>query len=205
MATVTDQTRAAVWRTLCDLEWNCRYYDALADKYRFRYLALRFGILGSVPVEGAILYFATGYPWLFILAVLVGVLLAILTLWDAISNYAEQAAIIRLTAFACDDLKRETEALWRRVETDAVAADEADASHESIVARSGQRSSAYRPARTTGSTSEPTKKRTRTSVTGMPSNERLERRTPGPQRPTHPPPPPPPPRPERSSRPQPPH
>ena len=89
MASITDRTRNDVWRTLCDLEWNGRYYDALADQYQFRYLALRFGILGSVPVEGAILYFAVSYPWLFIAALVVGVVLGVLTVWDAVSNYAE--------------------------------------------------------------------------------------------------------------------
>ena len=135
MASITDRTRNDVWRTLCDLEWNGRYYDALADQYQFRYLALRFGILGSVPVEGAILYFAVSYPWLFIAALVVGVVLGVLTVWDAVSNYAEKAAIIRLTAFACDDLKRDSETLWRQVETTRITNDEAEAAHESITER----------------------------------------------------------------------
>ena len=56
MASVTDQTRGAVRDTLCDLEYNRRYYTVLADKYRFRHRIMRFGILASVPIEGAILY-----------------------------------------------------------------------------------------------------------------------------------------------------
>ena len=109
MASVTDQTRRAVWETLCDLEYNRRYYTVLADKYRYRHRMMRFGILGSVPIEGAILYAAKDYSWLFIPAIVVGIVLAALTVWDAISNYAEDAAVLRLTAFICDDLKRDTE------------------------------------------------------------------------------------------------
>ena len=93
MTSVTDQTRGAVWITLCDLEYNRRYYTALADHYRSRHRMLRFGILASVPVEGAILYAATDYSWLFIPAIIVGIVLAALTVWDAISNYAEDAAV----------------------------------------------------------------------------------------------------------------
>ena len=135
MATVTDQTRTAVWNNLCDLEWNFRYYTALAEQYRFRNRALRFGILVSVPIEGAILYAATAYSWLFVPAIVVGIILAALTVWDAMSNYAEDAAMLRLTAFACDDLKQDIEALWHSVETDTVSTAEAEAANRTIVER----------------------------------------------------------------------
>lgn len=135
MAAVTDQSRAAVWGTLCDLEWNMRYYTALAEHYRLRHRMLRFAILASVPVEGALLYGATDYSWLFIPAIVLGIVLAALTIWDAIANYAEDAAVLRLTAFACDDLKREIEELWRRVESGLVNTDEAEALNRSIVDR----------------------------------------------------------------------
>ncbi len=135
MASVTDQTRRAVWETLCDLEYNRRYYTVLADKYRSRHRMMRFGILGSVPIEGAILYAATDYSWLFIPAIVVGIVLAALTVWDAISNYAEDAAVLRSTAFICDDLKRDTEELWRKVENDTVDTAEAEATNRSIVDR----------------------------------------------------------------------
>ena len=81
MTSVTDQTRRAVWVTLCDLEYNRRYYTALGDRYRSCHRRLRFGILASVPVEGAILYAATDYSWLFIPAIMVGIVLAALTVW----------------------------------------------------------------------------------------------------------------------------
>ena len=137
MASVTDQTRRAVWVTLCDLEYNRRYYTALADHYRSRHRMLRFGILASVPVEGAILYAATDYSWLFIPAIVVGIVLAALTVWDAISNYAEDAAVLRLTEFICDDLKLDIEELWRKVESDMVDTSEAEATNRSIVHRWG--------------------------------------------------------------------
>ena len=135
MASVTDQTRAAVWATLCDLEHHRRYYAALADRYRFLHRILRFSILAGVVVEGIVLYLATIHPWLFYLGIGFGAVLAILTIWDATSNYAEDAAVARLTAFACDDLKRECDELWRMVESGMVNTTEAEAANRSIVGR----------------------------------------------------------------------
>ena len=145
MASVTDQTRRAVWVTLCDLEYNRRYYTALGDRYRSCHRRLRFGILASVPVEGAILYAATDYAWLFIPAIMIGIVLAALTVWDAISNYAEDAAVLRLTAFICDDLKQDSEELWRKVENDMVDTAEAEAMNRSIIDRWGAATQRVQP------------------------------------------------------------
>ena len=135
MEPVTDQTRSAVWNALCDLEWNWRYYDAMADKYRRRYRALRFTILAGVLVELVVIYFAMAAPWLFFVGVALGALLAALTVWDAFSDHAQDAATLRLTAHLCDDLKLETEALWRSIETYRIAPQDAEAGLHSIMER----------------------------------------------------------------------
>ena len=52
MTFVEDSTRYAVWATLCDLEWNVRYYTVMARRCRRRYFTLRIALLGSIVVEG---------------------------------------------------------------------------------------------------------------------------------------------------------
>ena len=138
MEPVTDQTRNAVWNALCDLEWNWRYYDAMADKYRRRYRALRFTILAGVLVELVVIYFAMAAPWVFFVGVALGALLAALTVWDAFSDHAQDAATLRLTSHLCDDLKVETEALWRSIEAYRIAPQDAEAGLHSILERWGK-------------------------------------------------------------------
>ena len=138
MEPVADQTRNAVWDTLCDLEWNWRYYDAMADKYRRRYRALRFTILAGVLVELVVIYFAMAAPWVFVIGVAFGALLAALTVWDAFSDYVQDAATLRLTAHLCDDLKLETEELWRSIETYRIAPEDAEARLNAIRGRWGK-------------------------------------------------------------------
>ena len=132
MEPVTDQTRSAVWNTLCDLEWNTRYYTAMAELYRRRHRWLRFTILAGVLVEAAILYAATAHDWAFLVGAIGGLVLTGLTIWDVVSDYAENAAILRITAFTCDDLKRETETLWRSVESDRVSTQDTENALEAI-------------------------------------------------------------------------
>ena len=138
MEPVADHTRSAVWNTLCDLEYNWRYYDAMADKYRRRYRALRFTILAGVLGELVVIYFAMAAPWVFFVGVALGVLLAALTVWDAFSDHAQDAATLRLTAHLCDDLKLETEELWRRIEDYGIAPQDAGARLHSILERWGK-------------------------------------------------------------------
>jgi hypothetical protein len=135
MAFVAEQTRTAVWNNLCDLEFHVRYFTALADQFRFRHRLVRGGILGSVPVEGVLLYFGTVEPLLFWAAGVVFVQLAFLTIWDAIADYAEDGALLRLTAYACEDLQREIEELFRRIERGDLDTSEAEAVNRSIEAR----------------------------------------------------------------------
>ena len=129
MELVTDRTRNAVWTLLCDLEWNWRYYDAMADKYLSRYRALRLATLVGMPIMfGLLLIVKDSKELVFGIAAGIGVLLVLLTLWDAFSDYAQDAATLRVTAHLCDDLKVETEELWRSIETYRIAPEVAEAS-----------------------------------------------------------------------------
>ena len=135
MEPVTDQTRIAVWQALCDLERNVRYYGPLADRHRRWHRRLRFAILAGVVVESAVVYFATTNLWASYIAMAFGALLVVLTVWDVLSDYAEDAAILRVTGFICDDLNRETQALWRRIEAYDITTQDVEARLQSILDR----------------------------------------------------------------------
>ena len=135
MATMTEQTRTAVWGTLCDLEWNKRYYAAMADKYKRTHLSVRFAILSGIVAEGFILYFVREYEWLFLVGLALGLLLALGTIWDALSDYAQNAANLQNAEFTCDSLLQEVEELWRTIETGRMDPDDAESALQSIKRR----------------------------------------------------------------------
>lgn len=145
MEPVSDQTRIAVWHVLCDLEWNMRYYGALAARYRRRYRALRFVILIGLLGEAATFYAATTNPWLFYFGAAFGILLAGLTVWDAMSDYPGDAAILRATTFVCDGLMQETAALWRGIESYRITTPDAEARLQSIMERWTRATQQVRP------------------------------------------------------------
>ena len=127
MATVSDIMRKAVWDTLCDLEWQMRYYRAMADRRQRVHRWVRLALLVGVAVEGGILYGGTLYPWLFYVGIAGGLALAGLTVWDALSNYAKDVAVCRLAAETCSLLMVDTDDLWRRIETYRIEEDEVEA------------------------------------------------------------------------------
>ena len=117
MESVNPLTRKAVWDALCDLEWHIRYCSALADRNHSRHRMIRVAILVGVIFEGGLLYGGTLNTWLFIPGALVGLVLAFLTVWDATSSYANDAAIFRMVVILCQRLRVTTEGLWRDVES----------------------------------------------------------------------------------------
>lgn len=198
MEPVTDETRKAVWDTLCDLEWNKRYYSAMADSYRRRHRWLRFAILAVVLIEAAILYAVATQELMFYIGAVGGVLLAALTIWDVVHDYAENAAILRITAFACDDLNTETGALWRSVESGRIAGSDADLKLNSITGRKVAATQRVRLGINRRFNWPTSAGANRTGQAAMPSEVVVERRTPRqplPPRPPDNPRPQPPPRP----------
>ena len=126
MSAVSDITRKAVWDTLCDLEWQMRYYRAMADRRQRIHRWVRLALLVGVAVEGGILYGGTLYTWLFYVGIAGGLVLAGLTVWDALSNYAKDVAVCRLAAETCSLLMDDTDVLWRRIETDRIEESEVE-------------------------------------------------------------------------------
>ena len=113
MEAVNPMTRKAVFDTLCDLEWHIRYCSAMADRNHLYHRVVRFGLLLGGAIEGGLLYGGTLNPWLFVPSIFVGLALACLTIWDSTSDYATNAATLRMVVIICQKLRFETERLWR--------------------------------------------------------------------------------------------
>ena len=125
-------TRKAVWDLLCDLEMNIRYYRSKSDQLKGRFKAIRFVLLASVILEGFLLYWGTTASWALIVAVVFGMFMAALALWDALSNYAESATILRFAAGGCDELQLEAERLWRDIQAYSISRDDAEREYARI-------------------------------------------------------------------------
>ena len=195
MATMTEQTRTAVWGTLCDLEWNKRYYAAMADKYKRTHLSVRFAILSGIVAEGFILYFVREYDWLFPAGLVLGLLLALGTIWDALSDYAQNAANLQNAEFTCDSLLQEVEELWRAIETGRIASDDAESALQSIKRRWAASTERARVMTDHRINNKAYDDATRIYEIGMRFSDSSPRLVPGPERPPRPQPSPPPPTP----------
>ena len=104
-------------------------------KRRQSHRRLRFAILIGVPIDGVLFYVGVTEIWGFYAGGVVFVLLAFGTIWDAMSNYAESAAVARLTAYSCDELYRETDNLWISIEDNTISNEEVIVRHNSITER----------------------------------------------------------------------
>ena len=120
MSTVLPVTRKASWDTLTDMEWQMRYYVAAADKNKRKSFGLRFLLLTLAASEGALFVAAQSQWWVTWVGGTIGLLLIGLAVWDALSDYARNAATLRIISIVCEGLKKESEALWRAVETGAI-------------------------------------------------------------------------------------
>ena len=129
---VTDQTRTAIWQDLWDAERYFRYYSSLSDSYRRRHRLTRFATLASVLVEAtvSVSFVSTGVEgtWAAIsLASIVGlgIVIAVLVAWDAVSNYAEDAAALSWVSVDCASLNMLWAELWLDIESYAIDEEEA--------------------------------------------------------------------------------
>ena len=135
--TVSNPTRNDTWEMMLDLERQVRYYLRLADRYMMWYRVIRFLLLFGILAEGAAVYFLTKAPpaLLWSIAGTGGLVLGFITVFDAVTNYAEKAANLRATHLICDDLKVEAERLWRDIESDRIQDKEAEERYSEITDR----------------------------------------------------------------------
>ena len=122
MSDVSDATRREVWGLLCDLERNVRYYRSLSDRCRVRYRLIRYFLLIGVVLQGLVLYLFMLQPaagW--IAGGMLAFMLALLTMFDSVANYAEASAELRLAAMSCDELGTLASRLWLDIESYSVS------------------------------------------------------------------------------------
>ena len=115
MPTVTDGTRKSVWEDFNDSEYYTRYYSKLADKYRKRHFRIRYTLLGIVLIEATIvipLMSRIPEPYWILATSGVGLMVVALTVFDAISNDATNAAKLTVASDECRVLHTEWRELW---------------------------------------------------------------------------------------------
>lgn len=109
---VTPETRNAVWQELLDIDRCARYYGALSDKYRKKYVTVRILMLVAALVEIiAFLPFSPGEAKEIIKAA-AGVLIAASVIWEYFSDYSGKTAILRILNKELGKLEVEWKALW---------------------------------------------------------------------------------------------
>ena len=133
---VSDVARKEVWELLVNLERNVRYYSLIGDRHGLNYRLIRFGVLAGILFEGLVLYYAANgnQTWWGVGGV-VAFALALLTVFDVVTSYADSAANLKFTAIMCDDLKSEVEQLWTQIETGRIGTLRLEEQYNSIVER----------------------------------------------------------------------
>lgn len=105
---VTDQARNDVWQGLLDVARLVRYYEALANRHRLCHFWVRLLLLGAAASG-----IATLLGVLPNLAQLIsGALVAILVVWDSISDYSKKATVLHMISIECSALDIEWGELW---------------------------------------------------------------------------------------------
>ena len=133
---VSDVTRGDVWEMMLDLERQVRYYGTLADRFGLRYRVIRYLLLMGILAGGGILYAFSGEPlWLVVVGGGLGLALGILTVFDAVTSYAETSAVLHTTSLLCDDIKVEVEGIWRDIEAYRVDDDRAEELYSMLMDR----------------------------------------------------------------------
>ena len=120
-AMVSDQTRNAVWQEILDVARLVRYYEALADRHRFRHSMIRFLLLAAAA--GGIAALLELLPP--VAQLVAGGLVALLVVWDFISNYAKKAAVLHAISLECSYLENEWRELWLDINNGTTDEDDA--------------------------------------------------------------------------------
>ena len=118
---VSELTRQVIWQDLWDAERYVRYYGSLAGRYRWLHRIMRGLLLASVLIE-ATLVLPLSNP----IATGVGVIVIVsLVVWEAISDYAKNAALLGSISADCVSLNRKWDELWLDIESYTITEGEA--------------------------------------------------------------------------------
>ena len=86
----TDQTRNDAWYELLDIARLVRYYEALSDRYRRNHTIVRFLLLAAAASGIAAVVDLLPKT----MQSVSGALVALLVMWDFVSDYAKKAAVL---------------------------------------------------------------------------------------------------------------
>ena len=120
---LSDRTRQEIWNELLDVDRACRYYEAVYARATKWHLIIRVAVL--VALAGgiaAILDFLPGPTAVY--QVVLAALIAALTVWEAVANYAKKAAVSHAIYIQFTKLRVQLRDLWLLVDDEVV--DEAD-------------------------------------------------------------------------------
>ena len=109
---MTEQTRIDIWNEMLDVVRLVRYYEALSDKQRLYYFVIR-GILVVSALSGAaalLKFFPEDIQEE--IAIVAGFVIALVTAWDILANYARKAAVLHAISKECSLLEIEWKDLW---------------------------------------------------------------------------------------------
>ncbi len=105
---VSDQTRNMVWQEFLDVARLVRYYEALSNRYRLSYYIVRFLLLASAVSGIAVLLELLPAT----LQSISNGLIALLVVWDFLSDYARKAEVLRTISLHCSELESQWRDLW---------------------------------------------------------------------------------------------
>lgn len=112
---VSDQTRNEVWQGFLDAARLGRYYSTLSDRHRRIHQLRRVALL--VAAAGGVSAFLNLLPgdfrWI---AEIAGALIAVVAIWDLVSDDAKKAAILHTIGVECGDLENQWHDLWSAVD-----------------------------------------------------------------------------------------
>ena len=113
---VTDQVRSIVWQEYLDAARLVRYYEALSDKYRRNHFIVRFLLLAAAASGiAALLEILPAIAQLIATA-----FVALIVVWDFVSDYARKAAILHAISTECSELETEWQELWTEINEDEI-------------------------------------------------------------------------------------
>ena len=123
------QIRMQIWQGLLDADRYVRYYSRLADKYRHRRYWLRFGTLVLALIEAMLVPYSAGTgldnAYAFWAALIVGVTVVCLVIWDFVSDYGDVVAKLDWVYADASILYSQWHLLWLQIES--LEIDEAEA------------------------------------------------------------------------------
>ena len=113
---VSDQIRNEVWQNLLDVARLVRYYAALSDIYKRNYNIVRV-LLFAVATSGVAAFLDVLPP---IAQLISGGGIAVIIVWDVVSDYGKKAAILHAISLQCGELEDDCHELWRSVDNGAI-------------------------------------------------------------------------------------